>query len=150
QVADAVLDVSLAVAVQTIAHRFGEPISTNGNPARCAVLAFGKLGAQELNYSSDIDLMFVYDEEGTTRGRSSTMTNSEFFARVVGEVLRLVSAHTDHGQAYRIDLRLRPEGKQGLLARSRAATLSYYDALGRTWERQALIKLRAVAGDPAL
>src|SRR5262249_48593500 len=74
----------------------------------------------------------------------------EFFAKLVTEVLRLLSAHTDRGFAYRIDLRLRPGGRRGPLARSLASTLSYYDAMGRTWERQALIKLRPVAGHLAL
>src|SRR2546430_5338380 len=92
--------------------------------------------------------MFVYDEDGATRGGLSPgVGNDEFFARVVGEIVRLLSAHTDRGQAYRVDLRLRPEGQRGPLARSLASTLSYYDTLGRTWERQALIKLRPVAGD---
>src|SRR2546430_2605064 len=92
--------------------------------------------------------MFVYDEDGATRGGLSPgVGNDEFFGRVVSEVVRLLSAHTDRGQAYRIDLRLRPEGQRGSLARSLASTLSYYDTLGRTWERQALIKLRPVAGD---
>src|SRR4029077_392841 len=104
-----------------------------------------------LNYSSDIDLMFLYDEEGATRGKRITnVGNDEFYARVVGEVVRLLSAHTDRGQAYRVDLRLRPEGHRGTLARSLASTLAYYDTLGRTWERQALIKVRPVAGDLAL
>src|SRR5262249_20896544 len=90
----------------------------------------------------------IYDEEGGTRGkRVAPINNDEFFGRVVGEVVRLLSAHTDRGQAYRIDLRLRPEGHRGPLARSLASTLSYYDTLGRTWERQALIKVRPVAGD---
>src|SRR5439155_11792173 len=74
----------------------------------------------------------------------------EFYGRVVSEVVRLLSAHTPDGQAYRVDLRLRPEGRRGPLARTLAGTLSYYDAMGRTWERQALIKARAVAGDPDL
>src|SRR5262249_45107243 len=73
--------------------------------------------------------------------------NAEFFARVVAEVVRVLSAHTEYGFAYRVDLRLRPEGHRGPLARSVASTLSYYDVTGRTWERQALIKLRPVAGD---
>src|SRR5205823_14674151 len=121
---------------------------TAGQPARCVVLAFGKLGGEELNYSSDIDLMFLYDDEGTTRGkRVTSISNDEFYGRVVGEIVRLLSAHTDRGQAYRVDLRLRPEGHRGPLARSLASTLSYYDTLGRTWERQALIKIRPVAGD---
>src|SRR5262249_28600826 len=93
---------------------------------------------------------FVFDEPGATRGRRPGLSNDEFFARVVAEVLRLLSARTDRGQAYRVDLRLRPEGEHGPLARSLASTLDYYDTLGRTWERQALIKVRPVAGDPAL
>jgi glutamate-ammonia-ligase adenylyltransferase len=148
RVADAALEVALATALRHIGKRFGEPHTTAGRPARCAVLAFGKLGGEELNYSSDIDLMFLYDDEGSTRGRRVTSVgNDEFFGRAVSEVVRLLSAPTDRGQAYRIDLRLRPEGQHGPLARSLASTLSYYDTLGRTWERQALIKVRPVAGD---
>ena len=151
RVADVAIEVALATALRGLGRRFGEPFTAAGRPARCAVLAFGKLGGEELNYSSDIDLMFVYDEEGQTRGgRGSGVGNDEFFARVVGEVVRLLSAHTDRGLAFRVDLRLRPEGHRGPLARSLASTLSYYDTLGRTWERQALIKLRPVAGDAAL
>jgi glutamate-ammonia-ligase adenylyltransferase len=120
-------------------------------PARCVILAFGKLGGKELNHSSDIDLMFVYDEEGETRGtRITSITNDDYYARVCAEVVRLLTTHTDRGQAYRVDLRLRPEGHRGPLARSLASTLSYYDTLGRTWERQALIKLRPVAGSAKL
>ena len=83
------------------------------------------------------------------RSRSASATTSSS-RRVVSEVVRLLSAHTDRGQAYRVDLRLRPEGHRGPLARSLASTLSYYDTLGRTWERQALIKVRPVAGDLTL
>jgi glutamate-ammonia-ligase adenylyltransferase len=148
RVADAALEVALATALRTVGRRFGAPFTAAGRPSRGSVLAFGKLGGEELNYSSDIDLMFVYDEEGQTRGaRGSSIGNDEFFARVVGELVRLLSSHTDRGLAFRVDLRLRPEGHRGPLARSLASTLSYYDTLGRTWERQALIKLRAVAGD---
>lgn len=149
-VADACLEVALETAWRNMARRFGEPITTSGEPARGVLLALGKHGGRELNYSSDLDLMFVYDAEGTTRGGRTSSSNSEFFARVVGEVVRLLSANTDRGAAYRIDLRLRPEGQRGPLARSLASTLAYYDALGRTWERQALIKVRAVAGDRTL
>lgn len=148
RVADAALEVALATALRTVGNRFGEPFSTDGEPARCTILAFGKLGGEELNYSSDIDLMFLYDEEGATRGKRVThVSNDEFFGRVLTEVVRLLSVHTDRGQAYRVDLRLRPEGHRGPLARSLASTLAYYDTLGRTWERQALIKVRPVAGD---
>jgi glutamate-ammonia-ligase adenylyltransferase len=149
RVADAALEVALATALAHVGDRFGQPFTAAGVAARCVLLAFGKHGGKELNYSSDIDLMFLYDEEGTTRGRRTvtSISNGEFFGRVLTEVVRLLGAHTDQGQAYRIDLRLRPEGHRGPLARSLASTLSYYDTLGRTWERQALIKIRPVAGD---
>jgi [glutamine synthetase] adenylyltransferase / [glutamine synthetase]-adenylyl-L-tyrosine phosphorylase len=148
RVADAALEISLAVALRHLGERFGYPYTSAGDPARCVIMAFGKHGGEELNYSSDIDLMFLYDEEGSTRGaRVSSISNEEYYGRVVTEVVRLLSANTEQGHAYRVDLRLRPEGQRGMLARSRASTLSYYDTLGRTWERQALIKLRPVAGN---
>jgi glutamate-ammonia-ligase adenylyltransferase len=148
RVADTALEVALATAQRHVGNRFGQPATASGQPGRCVILAFGKLGGKELNYSSDIDLMFLYDQEGATRGRRSvSLSNDEYFGRVTTEVVRLLSAHTDRGQAYRVDLRLRPEGHRGPLARSLASTLSYYDTLGRTWERQALIKIRPVAGD---
>lgn len=148
RVADAALDVALTAARRQVARRFGEPAAADGSPIRCAVLAFGKLGGEELNYSSDIDLMFVYSDEGQTAGRrTASIGADEFFTRVVSELVRLLAAHTDRGQAYRVDLRLRPEGQRGPLAQSLASTLSYYDSMGRTWERQALIKVRPVAGD---
>lgn len=151
RVADVALEVALTVALRSSAKRFGEPFTIHNEPARCVILAFGKHGGEELNYSSDIDLMFLFDEEGGTSGKRVTqISNQEFFGRVVSEVVRLLSVHTDAGMAYRIDLRLRPEGHHGPLARSLASTLSYYDTLGRTWERQALIKIRAVAGNMQL
>jgi glutamate-ammonia-ligase adenylyltransferase len=151
RVADMALEVALHTALRTIGNRFGEPCTESGEPAQCVILAFGKHGGKELNYSSDIDLMFLYDEDGGTRGkRIHSVGNDEFFARVVSEVVRLLSQHTEQGQAYRVDLRLRPEGKRGPLARSLASTLAYYDTLGRTWERQALIKIRPCAGDTRL
>jgi glutamate-ammonia-ligase adenylyltransferase len=150
-VADACLQVALETAQRRLAERFGQPHTAAGAEARCVILAFGKLGGMELNYSSDIDIMLVYDDEGSTRGtRGGSISNDDYFARVTGEVVRLLSAHSDYGQAYRVDLRLRPEGLRGPLARSLASTLAYYDTLGRTWERQALIKLRPVAGDEKL
>ena len=144
RLADSSIEVALVHASRTVANRFGTP------SARVAALAFGKLGGDELNYSSDIDLMFVFDRDGTTTGKRTAITNSEFFDRAIKEVVRLLSLLTDRGFAYRVDLRLRPEGKRGPLARSLASTLSYYDTMGRTWERQALIKLRHVGGDSNL
>jgi glutamate-ammonia-ligase adenylyltransferase len=151
RVADTSLEIALETARRNISNRFGEPHTKHGELARCVIMAFGKLGGKELNYSSDIDLMFLYDEEGQTQGqRITVITNDDFFSRVCSEVVRLLGSHTEGGQAYRIDLRLRPEGHRGPLARSLASTLSYYDTMGRTWERQALIKVRPVAGNAKL
>src|SRR4051794_23378781 len=101
RVADMALEVALTTARRHVARRFGEPYTRAGQPARCVILAFGKHGGKELNYSSDIDLMFLYDDEGETRQpRGGTLGNDDFFARATSEVVRLLSAHTDRGQAY--------------------------------------------------
>ena len=151
RIADSSLKVAVQTALMNQVKKLGQPMTPAGQTARIVALAFGKLGGDELNYSSDIDLMFVYDEDGETTGkRAGSVSNSEFYSRVVTEVIRLLASHTDRGFAYRVDLRLRPEGNRGPLARSLSSTLSYYDVMGRTWERQALIKLRHVAGDSPL
>jgi len=142
--ADAAIEVALQTAMKSVGKKFGTP------NARLAGFAFGKLGGDELNYSSDIDLMFLYDRDGETEGKGGRIAHADWFARVVSEVVRLLSTITDRGFAYRVDLRLRPDGARGLLVRSLASTLSYYDVRGRTWERQALIKVRHCAGDVAL
>jgi glutamate-ammonia-ligase adenylyltransferase len=146
RVADVAVRVALSQARRTVTRRFGLPQAPDGTEARCVVLAFGKLGGEELNYSSDIDLMVVFDHDGTTAGRAAA-GNNEYFDRVTAEIVRLLSTHP---QAYRVDLRLRPEGQRGPLSQSLASTLAYYDTMGRTWERQALIKIRPIAGDMQL
>ena len=144
--ADACVEVAVRASRLAIEARHGRPRGFAGQPARFVVLALGKLGGEELNYSSDIDLIFVYDHDGATAG-PRVISNAQFFAKVGSEVVRTLADHTSLGLAYRVDMRLRPEGDQGPLARSLAATLGYYQTSGRTWERQALIKCRAVAGD---
>ncbi|MHC5542513.1 [protein-PII] uridylyltransferase family protein, partial [Singulisphaera rosea] len=130
-------------------EKHGAPSGRGREPARFVVLAMGKLGGEELNYSSDIDLIFLYDVEGQTAG-PRVVSNAEFFAKMGSDVVRLLSDHTSLGMAYRVDMRLRPEGDQGALARSLEATLGYYETSGRTWERQALIKCRPIAGELTL
>jgi glutamate-ammonia-ligase adenylyltransferase len=149
QLADACVEAACRAARAGAEERHGVPLTSEGKPARFVVLGLGKLGGEELNYSSDIDLIFLYDDEGQTTG-PRVLSNAEFFARIGGEIVRLLSDHSALGQAYRVDMRLRPEGDQGPLARSLAATLGYYEAAGRTWERQMLIKCRPVAGDLGL
>ena len=141
--AEVAVEIALEVALATMTRRHGEPCHEDGSPATCVVLAFGKLGGAELNYSSDIDLMVLYDRDGETSGRVA-ISLDEFFGKVTTEVVRLLTAYPP---AYRVDLRLRPEGQQGPLVRTLASAHAYYDALGRTWERQALIKLRPIAGN---
>ena len=119
----------------------------DGEPARFVVLGLGKLGGAELNYSSDIDLIFLYDEDGRTDGPAAWSRTPSSSQRMGAEIVRLLAEHTALGLAYRVDMRLRPDGDQGALARSLDATLGYYVTRGRTWERQALIKCRPVAGD---
>src|ERR1043165_9687155 len=118
----------------------------------------GKLGGQELNYSSDVDLLFVYTEEGhvfrepPTRAQQSSkgLANHQFFKRLIEAFVAEVTRLTPEGTLYRIDLRLRPEGDAGPLARSLAGYENYYAQWGQTWERMMLIKARRVAGDTAL
>ncbi len=145
--ADACVEGAYRHAWKRVEAKHGRPMRADGAPARFVVLALGKLGGAELNYSSDIDLIFLYDEEGQTTDASRRISNAEFFTRLGGDIVRLLSDHSALGIAYRVDMRLRPDGDQGSLARSLGATVNYYVTSGRTWERQALIKCRAIAGD---
>jgi [glutamine synthetase] adenylyltransferase / [glutamine synthetase]-adenylyl-L-tyrosine phosphorylase len=147
--ADACVEAAVRLARARADDRFGIPLTPRGSAARFVVLGLGKLGGQELNYSSDIDLVFLYDEDGQTEG-PKVVSNAEFFPRMGSEIVRLLADQTSLGMAYRVDMRLRPDGEQGALARSLDATLGYYVTRGRTWERQALIKCRPIAGDLAL
>ncbi|MBN2022459.1 MAG: bifunctional [glutamate--ammonia ligase]-adenylyl-L-tyrosine phosphorylase/[glutamate--ammonia-ligase] adenylyltransferase [Pirellulales bacterium] len=147
-VADAVIEAALRAATRKVEAARGQPKKENGEPASMIVLAMGKLGGVELNYSSDVDLIFLHDEDGRTDGRRA-VTNGEFFGLVARECTRLLTEQTDMGAAYRVDLRLRPEGERGPMVASVASALAYYENRGRTWERQALIKARPVAGNLA-
>ncbi len=148
--ADICVEAAYQLARKHADIRHGSPSGdSDARPARFVILALGKLGGEELNYSSDIDLIFLYDVEGQTRG-PRVVSNAEYFTRLGGELVRLLSDHTSLGLAYRVDMRLRPEGDQGPLARSIAGTLGYYETAGRTWERQAMIKCRPIAGDMSL
>ncbi|MGB2869820.1 MAG: hypothetical protein WBD36_15305 [Bacteroidota bacterium] len=113
-----------------------------------AVIGLGKLGGSELNFSSDIDLLFVYDHDGELEGSAERIrTLHEFFVRLGEMIIRRLSEHTNEGHLYRVDMRLRPDGKSGPLAMSRSTYLNYYEARGELWERQMLLKARVVAGN---
>jgi [glutamine synthetase] adenylyltransferase / [glutamine synthetase]-adenylyl-L-tyrosine phosphorylase len=140
--ADAILDVTLRRAIAHYAQRYGLPSSS------LSVLAVGKLGGEELNYSSDIDLIFLYAANGDTAG-PDVITNKEFSKKVANLVTDLLSRYTPEGICYRVDLRLRPEGRHGEVVMSLDAAKAYYQSRGRDWELQMLIKARPAAGDPA-
>jgi len=144
--ADAILEAALQAAWKKVCAQRGAPLGPGGRPARFVVLAMGKLGGVELNYSSDIDLIFLYDVDGMTDAHRPT-SNVEFFDRLARELVRLLTEPTGLGAAYRVDLRLRPEGERGPMVFSVPAAMQYYDLRGRTWERQAYIKARPAAGD---
>ncbi len=113
-----------------------------------AVLGMGKLGGQELNYSSDIDVVFFYGEDGAMEGRGGRYSHQEFFTRLAEKIVGTFAAPDPAGALFRIDLRLRPDGASGPLVRSMEALERYYSGFGETWERMALIKARVVAGTP--
>ncbi len=144
-------DVSIAVATEQahkeVAILHGQPIGgDSGQPQALVVIGMGKLGGQELNLSSDIDLIFTYAEEGETDGRRS-ISNQEFFIKVGQRVIALLDAITADGFVFRVDMRLRPWGDGSALACGFEALEAYYERHGREWERYALVKARICAGN---
>lgn len=140
-------------------ERHGRPIcESDGTESGYAIFAMGKLGAGELNFSSDLDLLFLYDEEGQTEGRPEglggamvrRLTNHEFFTRLSSDICTYIGDRTAGGFLFRVDARLRPEGAAGPLARSRAAYVAYMMTQASLWEKVAYQKARFLAGDPAV
>ncbi|HEV8440560.1 MAG TPA: hypothetical protein VGT40_20925 [Methylomirabilota bacterium] len=130
---------------------YGAPVGADGAPTGLAVIGMGKLGGDELNYSSDIDLIFIYGEDGrTTGGERGSVENGDFFAEAVRGVVDTLESVTDEGHAFRVDLRLRPEGRMGAVILSLEGYQSYLAERAELWERQALIKARVCAGDAAV
>jgi len=149
--ADACLVEALRMADGEARRAHGAPIAADGSTAGLAVIAMGKLGGAELNYSSDIDLMFVYDADGETAGgERGRLANGEYFARVCRDLVALLEEATEEGYAFRVDLRLRPEGRMGGIVLSLEGYRAYYRERAELWERQALIKARIAAGDAAV
>ncbi|MEZ5400837.1 MAG: glutamine-synthetase adenylyltransferase [Bryobacteraceae bacterium] len=147
--ADAIVETTRARIRAGLVARFGEPRCGDGGSSALTVLALGKLGGQELNYSSDIDLMFLYTGNGETDGTES-ISNKEFFKKLCVRLTDWLSAYTPHGACYRVDLRLRPEGTLGEIALSIDGAREYYRSRARDWELQMLIKARVCAGDRQL
>ncbi|MGH9791874.1 MAG: hypothetical protein ACRD5W_11745, partial [Candidatus Acidiferrales bacterium] len=173
QLADVLLRRALRISEQRLESAYGAPQFTDeaGRTERASitVLSLGKLGAQELNFASDIDLIFLYDREGETAGDGTQMkaqagkpepqggetnggahgaiTNQEYFIRLTHALMRMISEPTPEGAVFRVDLRLRPQGAEGFVAMSIPAALHYYRTHAREWELQMLIKARPSAGN---
>lgn len=145
--ADAILETAYHRVRAEFAARYGEPRLEGGAPCGFSILSLGKLGGEELNYSSDVDLMFVYGGNGLTDG-PERLSNKEFFKKVANEYTALLSAYTPEGQCYRVDLRLRPDGTGGEIALPVEGAMRYYEERARDWEKQMLIKARVSAGEP--
>ncbi len=129
--------------------QFGTPVNQLGEEQRLVVIAMGKMGAYELNISSDIDLIFAYPEAGKTRGVTRSISNQEFFVRLGQRLIAAIDRQTVEGFVFRVDMRLRPYGQSGALVLNFAALEEYYTTQGRDWERYAMIKARVVAGESA-
>ncbi len=155
--ADVMLMNALTYCDQELEKRYGQPQyrDAQGRIVRSgfSIVSLGKLGGNELNYSSDIDLLFLYSHDGETAGgneRDSIIANKEYFVRLAHAITRTITQTTPQGQVFRVDLRLRPEGDQGDLTISLRSSLEYYEHRARDWELQMLIKARHSAGDAKL
>ena len=138
--ADACVQIAYEIAHEELSGRYG----MTGTPAFAAI-GMGKLGGRELNYSSDIDLIFVHHDEVGVTGK---LTGAQYAERLAQEIVNVLARNTERGFVFRVDLRLRPEGRYGPPSRSLSSYRNYYESWAETWERQALIKARFVAGDP--
>jgi len=154
--ADAILDYALNLARQDLDNKYGAPahVDERGRvaPAEFSIVALGKLGSCELNYSSDIDLLFIYSDDGETSGSGERdkISNREYFNKLAEAISKLVGQPAGESAAYRVDLRLRPHGRDGALACSLNEALRYYRNSAQRWELQALIRSRTAAGSTTL
>ncbi len=154
--ADSILEHALRLAKQELDNRFGPPLAKDDkgrtHSADICIVSLGKLGSKELNYSSDIDLLFIYSDEGKTAGVGTRdpLTNREYFIKLAELITKLAGQQAGEGAAYRVDLRLRPHGRVGPLALSCLDTLRYYLTEAAAWERQVLIRSRSSAGQASL
>ena len=148
ELAELALDAACHAARTELDSRHGAPQDANGQPVQLWVIGMGKFGARELNVSSDIDLIYVYEQDGDTAGQPDgrgRISNHEYFIRTVKLIYQLIGETTEHGFVFRVDLALRPNGNSGPAAISLAALEDYLQTHGREWERFAWLKSRVVA-----
>ena len=153
RVAELICQQALNLATLEIENRFGKPTYVRGGKllgqSQLVVLGMGKLGGMEINYGSDLDVIFIYSEPGTTDGKQK-ISNSEFFARLTQKFIFILTMLTPAGVGYSIDTELRPSGNQGPLVTTLEAFMEYQKSSARTWERQSLLKARSIAGNAHL
>ncbi|MGC1182473.1 bifunctional [glutamate--ammonia ligase]-adenylyl-L-tyrosine phosphorylase/[glutamate--ammonia-ligase] adenylyltransferase [Legionella sp.] len=142
--ADALILHTLKYCQQSLSSRYGIPRDSNGNEVTLLTLGMGKLGGRELNYSSDIDLIFAHTDAGETDGEER-IENQHYFSKVVQQFSQLLQNVTSDGFVFRVDLRLRPYGDSGPLVPSLSAMETYYQEQGRDWERYAMVKARVIS-----
>jgi glutamate-ammonia-ligase adenylyltransferase len=154
----ACLDAAVRFHDRRLRARHGPPAGLEERPAGAGfcVIAMGKLGARELNFSSDVDLLYVYGRDGHTSGvgaaspdtpRERAVTHFAYFAKLAEQVTEAIARPTEDGFVFRVDLNLRPDGQNGPIVNSLRAAGLYYESFGRSWERNALVKARPAAGD---
>lgn len=142
--ADVLIQGSLYWLTQFCQDKWGTPMSKSGEPQSLLVYGMGKLGGKELNFSSDIDLIFVYPHSGETQGCRRSLDNQQFFTRLAQKLISSLHQHTADGFVYRVDMRLRPFGDSGPLVLTFSAMEDYYQDQGRDWERYAMLKARVI------
>jgi glutamate-ammonia-ligase adenylyltransferase len=154
ELAELALDAACTLAFEALDAMHGMPLAAaTGQRAQLWVIGMGKLGARELNVSSDIDLIYVYDHDGETAGTADgrqRVSNQEYFAKAVKHIYQTVGETTEHGCVFRVDLALRPNGNSGPSVVSLGALEEYFLVQGREWERFAWLKSRVIAPDTAL
>src|SRR5690606_22910475 len=151
ELAEIVLSRTLSIAWQDLASRHGRPVvrgEQGPRPAGFGVIAYGKFGGMELSYRSDLDLVFLHDGHGSDQNTDGPkpLENSMFFVRLVRRVVHFLTTQTHSGALYEVDTRLRPSGRSGLLVTSVEAFERYQEENAWTWEHQALLRARPVAG----
>ncbi len=155
EIAEVLLRKVLALARDDLIPRYGQPCCSEDGKrreAQFAIIAYGKLGGIELNYGSDLDLVFLHDSRGERQQTNGPreLDNPTFFARLVQRIIHWLTAHTPAGELYEVDTRLRPSGRAGLLVSSIDAFAEYQRSQAWTWEHQALVRTRVVAGPAEL
>ena len=147
-VSEVVVAFAWRMAQTRLVQRYGTPRTSNGEAASFAIVGMGRMGSMELDYGSDLDLIFLYSGAGQTDGQKP-VSNVEFFTRLAQRIISIISLSTRYGRAYAVDSELRPSGRSGTLVATLESFMGYHSGDAEVWEKLALLKARAVAGDRA-